>query len=152
MKLNLVNNSKDPMPRLWINQWLKAFHKQLPARHFKLLAKTELTVVFLDEAAAKKINSQFRKRNYATDVLSFQSDDPKQRLGELLLCPQVLKAQAKDHKHSFKAELGYMLIHGVLHLLGYDHEAQGLLGRKKAKQMYKLQDQVFDSLRLKFHV
>ena len=87
------------------------------------------------------LNLQFRKKNYATDVLSFESADPE-CLGELVLCPEVLKRQAGEHKLSFKMELTYMFIHGVLHLLGYDHEQ----GEKQAQAMFELQDRFFERL------
>ncbi len=105
------------------------------------LSKMDLTIVFLDTAAAKKINREFRGKNYATDILSFDG-------GELVLCPQVLKRQAKEHRHSFNAELGYMLIHGVLHLKGFDHEKS----KSAAAKMFKIQDQVFDRLCAKFEI
>jgi len=74
--------------------------------------------------------------------LSFPGDESQGSLGELILCPQVLKAQAKEHDFSFQEELGYMIIHGVLHLLGYDHEKTS----HQAKKMFRLQDQIFDKL------
>jgi probable rRNA maturation factor len=153
MTIHFVNNSSLPLPRTWIRQFVEELNCQLrEKKSLGFLQSTVLTIVFLDKAAARKINRQFRKRDYATDILSFQSETPKTHLGELLICPQVLKAQAKEHSHSFKAELGYMLIHGVLHLLGYDHEGRGPVARKKAERMFKLQDQLFDSLRVKFHL
>lgn len=109
--------------------------------------KKDLTVVFLDPGPAKKLNFQFRQKKYATDILSFMTDSPEE-LGELVLCPQVLQRQAQEHDLSFKLELSYMLIHGVLHLLGYDHERS----EKEAKKMFRIQDQLFDRLRVKFQI
>ena len=104
-------------------------------------AKAELALVFLEKKPAQKINKEFRGKDYATDVLSFESMDPAS-LGELVMCPEVLKRQAKEHGLTFQKELGYMLLHGVLHLLGYDHETN----EKDAKEMFDLQDSVFDKL------
>ncbi len=101
----------------------------------------EITLVFLSPSQMKKINFQFRKKNKATDVLSFHSDDPAS-LGELLFCIDVLKTQAKVQKHSFEQEFIYLLIHGVLHLLGYDHE----ISKKERIRMFHLQDQCFSLL------
>lgn len=139
--LNLINESKIAMPKKFIQDVDKFLRKELK------LAEKELTIVFMNPEPAKKINMQYRKKNYATDVLSFLSPT-KEDLGDLVLCPQVLKKQAKEHALSFKAELAYMLIHGVLHLLGYDHE----LSEREAKKMFKIQDQLFDRLRLKFQI
>ncbi|MNT92934.1 Endoribonuclease YbeY [compost metagenome] len=59
------------------------------------------------------------------------------------MCPDVLKKQAKDHDLTYKHELGYMLLHGVLHLLGYDHETS----EEDAEKMFKIQDEAFEKLR-----
>jgi probable rRNA maturation factor len=123
MTILVINQSSVPAPRKFIDAWVRQVETQLLKR--KIVKKTKaplgLTVVFLNVAEAKKMNQQFRKKNYATDVLSFAAMEPG-ALGELVLCPQVLQCQAKEHKLSYKQELGYMLLHGILHLLGYDHE------------------------------
>ncbi len=149
MQLTLVNNSKKRCPKKFIDSWMVALAKKL-----KLKSKTELTLVFLDAKPARIINFEFRGRDYATDILSFESSvgDLSSELGELVLCPSVLEKQAKEHEHSYNAELGYMLIHGVLHLLGFDHESRSPEGRKQAEEMYALQDQLFDSLATKFNL
>lgn len=103
--------------------------------------KKELTVVFLTPLQMKKINFQYRKKNKPTDILSFSAVDPGS-LGELLLCSAVLKKQAKEHGHSVNAETFYMLIHGILHLLGYDHEASA----EEEKLMFRIQDDCFKAL------
>ena len=130
----------------WINSLLLELGKKLSEREKKQLKK-KLTIVFLDRMAAKKLNLQWCQKNYPTDILSFAAGGAKD-LGELVLCPQVLKAQATDHAHSFQAELGYMLIHGVLHLLGYDHEKS----KAEAARMFEIQDQLFDRLGAKFDI
>ncbi len=98
--------------------------------------------MFLDSTPAKKINWQFRGKDYPTDVLSFEPVDEESSLGELVLCPQVLQKQAVEHKQDYNDELGYMVLHGVLHLLGFDHEKS----EADAKKMLELQDDVFQKL------
>lgn len=143
MILEIVNESKVRVPRKFIENWMQSCVRELLKQ--KVLAKSDqnktLTLVFLDVAAAKKINSEFRKKNYATDVLSFDSMDPSS-LGELVLCSPVLKKQANEHGLTYKHELGYMLLHGLLHLKGYDHE----LGPKEAELMFDIQDRLFERL------
>ncbi len=143
MQVLIVNESKHAVPRKFIEEWMKALAKELKKRKVISVekAKRELTMVFLDKKPAQKINKEFRGKDYATDVLSFDSMDPSS-FGELVLCPEVLKRQAKEHGLTFQKELGYMLLHGVLHLLGYDHET----GDKDAKEMFELQDAVFEKL------
>lgn len=106
-----------------------------------LATRRELTVVFLSAAEIKKINRQFRGKNKPTDILSFTSEDPAS-LGELLLCLPVLERQARENGHSLESEITYMLVHGILHLLGYDHEASA----SEERWMFRLQDRCFEVL------
>lgn len=138
MTFHFVNNSSMKMPKTYLHQSLNIF--------FKLLIKSlpqglssfqEISLVFLDPKLAKNLNKQYRNKNYPTDVLSFAGMEPS--LGELVMCPQVLAAQAQEQKHSFRQETLYMAIHGTLHLLGYDHEKNKL----KAKEMFALQEEMF---------
>lgn len=107
----------------------------------KAQAQRELSVVFLDSKEAKKTNKQFRGKDYATDVLSFESLSPD-HFGDLVLCPQVLQKQAQEHGLKYQEELGYMLLHGILHLLGYDHETSP----QEAEVMFQIQDATFQTL------
>jgi probable rRNA maturation factor len=144
MKINCVNNSSQALPQKYLRELIARLSRELLRRRVlsRRQAKLELTVVFLNPAPARKINQAFRRKDYATDVLSFPGEETFGSLGELILCPQVLKRQAKEHGLSFREELTYMLIHGVLHLLGFDHEQS----EKEAQKMFRLQDQIFDKL------
>nr|BFD59199.1 hypothetical protein CKG001_13060 [Bdellovibrio sp. CKG001]BFD62576.1 hypothetical protein BdHM001_12570 [Bdellovibrio sp. HM001]BFD67433.1 hypothetical protein HAGR004_24550 [Bdellovibrio sp. HAGR004] len=143
MEVLIVNESKHAAPRKFILNWMELLTAELKKR--KVLradqARRELTMVFLDKKPAQKINKEFRGKDYATDVLSFDSMDPSS-LGELVLCPEVLKRQAVEHGLTYQQELGYMLLHGVLHLLGYDHETN----EKDAREMFSIQDAAFEVL------
>lgn len=73
----------------------------------------------------QKLNAHYRKKNQPTDVLSFGSPEPfwsLGHLGELVIALPILKQQAKALKHSSEIELQVLLSHGLLHLLGFDHE------------------------------
>jgi probable rRNA maturation factor len=143
MRVLVINQSSVRAPKKFIATWIEKIQKQflkkkiIGSQHKNL----ELTIVFLNPALAKKMNKQFRQRDYATDVLSFAAMDDN-ALGELVLCPQVLQRQAKEHGLTYQQELGYMLLHGILHLLGYDHET----GDEDAKIMFGIQDEVFAKL------
>lgn len=147
MKVNIVNESEKSVSSAELKKLIKAICKYFlnrRVRNGRLLAeKKELTVVFLNAAEMKTINKQFRKKNKPTDILSFASDDPES-LGELLLCLPVLQKQAVRQKHSLRHETAYMLIHGILHLLGYDHE----LSEKEERLMFRLQDACFEKLEI----
>ncbi len=89
----------------------------------------------------RQLNREYRKKNYATDVLSFPSPDVfriQGYLGELVVCLPVLKRQAREQGHSQKAELEVLLVHGVLHLLGMDHEKSQKEARRMARWEKKL--------------
>lgn len=138
MILHMVNHSDYKMPKTYLKKALNIFFvclkKKLSDKDFKSL---EMSIVFLNSVEARALNKKFRKKNYATDVLSFVGQVPF--LGELVMCPQVLTLQARDQKHSFRQETLYMSIHGILHLLGYDHETC----QKKAKVMMDLQEELY---------
>lgn len=144
IELVFVNQSEVRFPRQFVQSWLMAVIPQLPAGDRKRLnsKKLQLTLVFLAAAQARILNREYRKKDYATDVLSFAGDD-QELLGELAICPEVITRQAKEHNLSFKAELAYMVLHGLLHLLGYDHEGSA----SDARRMFKLQDGIFTKLR-----
>jgi probable rRNA maturation factor len=140
MQLTIVNHSKARIPRKFLAEWVATLSTQ-PKLARQLKGK-ELVVAFLDEKPARKLNKQFRGKDYATDVLSFGSEGDPESLGELVICPQVIVRQAKEHGLLVKEELAYMVLHGILHLLGYDHE----LSEKDAKAMFRLQDALFEKL------
>ena len=86
------------------------------------------TIVFVADEAIKKLNRQFRGKNYATDVLSFPSEaevfevDQQKHLGEVVISVQRAAAQARENGLSFSNEVKQLILHGLLHLSGYDHE------------------------------
>jgi probable rRNA maturation factor len=88
--------------------------------------QTEVSVVFLNQEQMKNYNQKYRKKNYPTDVLSFPADGLPQEegkyLGDILLCVDKAQETAAMSGSSIDRELQILLLHGVLHLLGYDHE------------------------------
>lgn len=146
--LTIVNRSAFKPQKKFLNDWVNRIALELQtqsAAHPKLKnlkwSGAELTIAFLDTKQAKALNKMYRGRDYATDVLSF-SDDVEGNLGELAICPDVVKKQAKEHGLSFDEELGYMILHGMLHLLGFDHETS----KRDEKVMLTLQDSIFETL------
>lgn len=140
MHVTIVNHSSARISRKFLSEWVATLSLQPKLK--KGLKGKELVIAFLDEKPARKLNKQFRGKDYATDVLSFGSEGDPESLGELVICPKVIARQAKEHGLSTREELAYMVLHGVLHLLGYDHETS----EKDAKVMFKLQDSLFEKL------
>jgi probable rRNA maturation factor len=88
-----------------------------------------------------QLNAAFRKKETPTDILSFPTDEFFQRqgvLGDLVLCGPVALRQAKEIGHPWKAEIDVLLVHGILHLLSYDHE----VSEKDAKEMARLEKKI----------
>ncbi len=86
----------------------------------------ELSIVLLNDPAMRKLNSQYRGKDCSTDVLAFPQDlslnVPEHLIGDVIISLQTAARQAKERKSVLRNELVRLLIHGILHLLGYDHE------------------------------
>ena len=85
---------------------------------------SEITILICDDARIKALNRDFRGKNKATDVLSFPAGRNDEGLvGDLAVSLDTAARQAADHGHTVQDELRVLLLHGVLHLAGHDHEA-----------------------------
>ena len=89
----------------------------------------DVSIAIVDDDAMKKLNRQFRGKNRTTDVLTFPADDsyadPGRRgrpLGDIVISLEQARRQAADERHSLATEIRYLILHGVVHALGYDHE------------------------------
>lgn len=86
--------------------------------------KNRVQVNFVDEKTMQDLNRHYRRMNEKTDVLSFSYDEEQEGYcfaGELFLSPDVIREQSERFAHTFTQEMTLLLIHGTLHLLGYDH-------------------------------
>ncbi len=110
--------------------WLADF-SQVVAKRYKI--KKEISVALLYPEEIKKLNKLYRQKNKVTDVLSFNLAD-KNILGEIVICLEQAKKQAKEKKTSLQAELKLLLAHGTLHLLGYDHEGSEVEADRQEKE------------------
>ena len=137
-----------------INQQRKI---KIEAETFQRFAETAIreiadgkiaAIAFVSDRKMCQLNREFRGKDRPTDVLSFETfeirkgSNRSKNLGELALCLPLVKAQAKEHKLSFNEELGYLILHGILHLLGFEHEKGGA----SARRMFRLQDDLFEDL------
>ena len=103
-----------------------------------LTSKTiELIVVNNDEI--QKLNSEHREKDKATDVLSFpmEFDFPNMPLGSIVISKNFVEEKAKEYSHSIKDEFTLLFIHGLLHLLGFDHEVDNGEHRQKEEELIK---------------
>jgi probable rRNA maturation factor len=94
----------------------------------------EVTVLLTTDAAIRKLNRRFRGQNKATDVLSFPADGigAEEIAGDLAISVPTALKQAVERNHSLSTEIKVLILHGLLHLAGHDHEAdQGKMGRRE---------------------
>jgi len=134
----------------------------------KIKEKTEISLAIVGDGRIRKINKMYRGKNRVTDVLSFQDKtvmtyltkafprikkgenvefinppDNIRRLGEIIICYPQAKKQAKRLNHSLEEELAILLIHGTLHLLGYDHENDS----EKMKEMMNMENIILEKVK-----
>jgi probable rRNA maturation factor len=90
----------------------------------------EVGIALVTDAHVRKLNTRYRRHDAATDVLSFPGAGiPDGELGDIVIATGVAKRQARDARHSLQTELRVLALHGLLHLLGYDHEDRNDGGR-----------------------
>lgn len=110
------------------------------------LKNVYFSIIFVDNEKIHEINREYRKIDRPTDVISFAFNDngflngPINMLGEIFVSIDKMREQAKDYLHSEKRELSFLCIHGLLHLLGYDHT----LGEAEEKEMFDLQKEILN--------
>ena len=102
--------------------------------------RTEIiSLALVGKAEIKKLNKKFRKKDEATDVLSFELQPAGSKegcFGEIIICPDIVKENAEKYGVSQKSEMLKVFVHGILHLCGYDHE----ISKKEADEMERLQE------------
>jgi len=87
--------------------------------------EAELSILVVDAEHMRKLNARFASNDYATDVLAFpmlEGDEDSTMVGDVVLCPDVAKENAAKLGHPLDRELDVLIVHGTLHLLGYDHQ------------------------------
>ena len=80
----------------------------------------EVSIAFVDDLAMQSLNRKFRRKNKTTDVLTFPGEG--QFLGDIVISLDQARRQARDERHSLETEVRYLILHGILHALGFDHE------------------------------
>ncbi len=107
----------------------------------------ELSILLTDDAAIRKLNRQYRDRDAATDVLAFPQEDAdnfsSHLLGDVVVSVETAQRQAAEHQLSLEQELILLCIHGLLHLLGFDHEVSPAEAERMRKQTWELFQIIF---------
>lgn len=121
---------------------------QKAAEVYGLADSDEVSVVFCDDAYIRQLNRDYRGQDKATDVLSFALDEgeepavhdgPVQHLlGDIVISLDTAARQAEDYGHTLEREMAYLAIHGMLHLLGYDHMDEADQQEMRTEEEYVL--------------
>jgi probable rRNA maturation factor len=116
-------------PRLDLTvQYANGVNPVVEARSLKawagaaLLSDLQLTLRMVDEAEGRWLNRSYRNRDYPTNVLTFSYSDSMPLAGDIAICVPVVRREAAEQRKPFEAHLAHMVVHGVLHLQGFEHE------------------------------
>ena len=114
------------------------------------ITNANMSVILIDDEKMHELNKAYRGVDRTTDVLSFALEDnnsielPIRELGEVYVSIPKMKEQAKEFNHSEKRELAFLVCHGLLHLLGYDHTKS----KEEEEKQFGLQDKVLSDLNI----
>lgn len=120
------------------------------------LDNTEMSLSFVDKNEIQEINRDYRGKDVPTDVISFALNDETDEieilgleeeintLGDVIICVEIAKEQAQEYNHSFDREIGFLAVHGLLHLLGYDH-----MEEDDEKIMFSKQEEILEQFGLR---
>lgn len=118
-------------------------------RILKIKKKFQFSVILVDSDTIQEINKQYRQKDQVTDVISFASNDilgfeikeSINELGDIFINVDRVRSQALDYGHSLKREFSFLVTHGLLHLLGYDH-----MNPQEEKEMFQLQEEILSEI------
>lgn len=121
------------------------------ALEYQKIDNSVFNIIIVDEDKIQEINKEYRNKDSVTDVISFALEDDNtfiktdvRVLGDIYICLKRAKDQSKEYGHSFIRELSFLTIHGLLHLLGYDH-----MNEEDEKIMFKLQEMILNEYGIK---
>jgi probable rRNA maturation factor len=119
------------MPNLKISVQFASTRHNLPSKQqFAKWAKaalnvdTEVTIRIVDEQEGRELNSMYRGKDYATNVLTFPLTETPHLMGDIIMCAPVVESEAQLQQKSLEAHYAHLTVHGILHLHGYDHEVE----------------------------
>jgi len=102
----------------------------------------QITIRFVEADEGQVLNRDYRNKDYPTNVLSFPYEQEPVICGDLVICPAVVERETKEQGKTTEAHYAHLVVHGLLHLQGYDHET----GKKEAHLMENIERQILASL------
>lgn len=129
MAINLINETQERIK--------KSFVENIVKKAFELLnlKRVSVSIVFVKSEDIRNYNKNFRNTDRVTDVLAFPSQGLKGYLGDIIICPEVVKENAAEYKVSFEEELTRVIVHGILHLIGYRDYTE-----EEKREMFEVQE------------
>lgn len=141
MKINFINHTKENITS----------YKTLIRSIFKFeKRKIIMNIIFVNDEEIHKINKDYRNIDRITDVISFALNDEQdfliktEEIGDIFICIDQAKRQAEEYGHSLDRELGFLSVHGYLHLNGYDH-----MTKEDEEVMFKKQEEILEKANLR---
>lgn len=133
-----LNNNQNKF-KVSIREW-KKFIKEILEK-LNQDKNTEISITFTNNEEIHYLNKEYRNIDRPTDVLSFPFDNsfnlPVKMLGDIIISLEKAESQSEEYGHSFKREISFLIVHGILHLLGYDHHTP-----EEEKEMFGLQKEL----------
>ncbi|WP_137788844.1 rRNA maturation RNase YbeY [Bacillus sp. E(2018)] len=126
------------------------------AAEMEKTGQAEVSITIVTKERIQEINKEYRQKDSVTDVISFAMEEMGEDeteiiggeetrfLGDIIICLDVAKEQAEDYGHSLEREMGFLAVHGFLHLLGYDH-----MNDEDEKRMFGRQEEILEQYGLK---
>lgn len=128
LSVQYVCNNEGLPSRPQVRRWARA----------ALVGGGQVTVRFVDAEEGRQLNADYRGKDYATNVLSFDYEQEPLVFGDLVICAEVVEKEAATQGKTLEAHYAHLIVHGILHLQGFDHElgeAQAHLMESKEKEI-----------------
>lgn len=107
-----------------------------------LVGGGQVTLRFVSSEEGRQLNADYRQKDYATNVLSFEYEQEPLVFGDLVICPDVVEREAAEQGKTLEAHYAHLIVHGMLHLQGFDHE----LGDAEARLMESKEKEILAAL------
>ncbi len=112
INISIQNATSTEVSRPQLRRWIVSTLRHIDAK------QAQIALIFLGLDEAKKLNQQYRRKHYATNVLTFNLSE---QAADIVICLEVIALEAKAQNKTFHDHLGHIVVHGVLHAMGYDH-------------------------------
>ncbi len=148
MAVDIINRSKGK----------KVSAQRIKSKAYRILKllgeeQSELSLALVGNGEIQKLNAHYRKKNEPTDVLSFPQEEDLatggRLLGDVVISVEQAERQSKGENKPLEAEMEALLIHGILHLLGYDHEVSPAEARRMKRMESRIRDALCDPTQMK---